>query len=112
MYVVVPCVTIECLMHDSSLVYRARPFLYSACLLYMCQLTQSVLPIITLCLQDLMSDQHLAAYLQVVEQNKAAATPYPGGHTYHHHGYASIHPGHTPQQAYYATRQYHHKNTY
>lgn len=63
-----------------------------------------------------MSDQSLAAYLQVVEQNKAAAvasaSPYPGTHTYHHHGYASIHPGHTPQQAYYAARQYHHKNTY
>jgi hypothetical protein len=65
-----------------------------------------------------MSDQSLAAYLQVMEQNKAAAvaasaTPYPGSHTYHHHGYAaSIHPSHTPQQAYYATRQYHHKNTY
>ena len=66
-----------------------------------------------------MSDQSLAAYLQVMEQNKAAgaaiasATPYPGSHAYHHHGYAaSIHPGHTPQPAYYAARQYHHKNTY
>lgn len=69
------------------------------------------------CLQDLVGDQSLAAYLQVMEQNKAAAvasaTPYAGSHAYHHHGYAaSIHPGHTPQQAYYAPRQYHHKNTY
>lgn len=58
--------------------------------------------------QDVLSDQQLAAYLQVVEQGKAAsAMPYQGGHTYHHPGYATVHP----QQAYYA-RQYHHKNTF